>query len=322
MKCQPKKIISSFAALTLLLSLSSCVGGSDEGRLAPVIHYGSESGAGSSGVHTVISGENLWRISKNYAVPMQEIIIKNKLNSPFVLGVGERLLMPPPREYKVQAGDTVFEIARLFSLSQSQLVRLNNLRAPYTIRSGQVLKLPSAYDQERIQKPLAKNKEQFAYTSVPAARPNSAAHETPKKRKKQGSRYIKTKIPARSGDKFSWPVKGKVISRYGSKAGGLYNDGINIVAARGAKVSAAENGVVVYTGDEIKGYGNLVLVKHLNGWVSAYAHLDRIKVKRGMKINKGELLGTVGSTGSVSTPQLHFELRKGAQTKNPIGLLS
>tara|TARA_R110002124_G_scaffold64985_2_gene177262 strand:+ start:70244 stop:71266 length:1023 start_codon:yes stop_codon:yes gene_type:complete len=315
-----------------LLGLSACLLGGAPNR-APVVHYGAQQGAGSAGIHTVVESENIWRISKNYAIPMQELIIRNRLAAPYVLKVGQRLDVPPPRQYTVKSGDTIYEIARLFSLSMSRLVRLNNLSAPYNIRVGQVLKLPMSYDLPEARKAspnaAGKAEEQYVHMSVPASRPQnttaskqSSGQTAQGQTKKQGSKSITTKIPPRSSKSFAWPLKGKVLSSYGSKNNGLYNDGINIAASRGSAVKASENGVVVYTGDEISGYGNLVLIKHVNGWISAYAHLDRIMAVRGNTIKRGVTLGTVGSTGNVDTPQLHFELRQGAQTKNPLGLLA
>lgn len=301
-----------------VLMLSSCMSSGGSGHKAPVIHYGADKGAGSAGIHTVIQNENIWRISKNYAIPMQELIIKNKLSVPYILQVGQRLSVPPPRQYTVKPGDTIYEIARLFSLSMSKLVRLNDLKAPYSIRVGQVLKLPMSYEVYEQTRPAARQSDQYVHMSVPTSRPAATTAGSAQRPKSRGSKHIKTKIPPRSGKQFNWPVKGQMLSSYGAKSNGFYNDGINIAAPRGAAVKAAENGVVVYTGDEISGYGNLVLVKHTNGWISAYAHLDKIKAVRGSKIARGDLLGTVGSTGNVDSPQLHFELRQGSKTKNPM----
>jgi murein DD-endopeptidase MepM/ murein hydrolase activator NlpD len=307
--------------------LSSCLGGANAPHRAPVIHYGEGKGAGSAGIHTIVEGENIWRISKNYTIPMQEIILRNKLSAPYMLKVGQRLDMPPPRQYTVQPGDTVYEIARLFAVSMNRLVHENKLNAPYTIRAGQVLSLPTSYDLEKIENAPEPRGEQFAHVRVPVSRPADGTVSAMGKpvsrasKKTGGSKYIKTQIPQRAGKDFSWPVRGKLVSSYGGKRDGLYNDGINISVPRGTKVQAAENGVVVYAGDEISGYGNLLLVKHLDGWVSAYAHLDRITAARGSAVRKGQAIGTVGATGNVETPQLHFELRKGAQTKNPIQFL-
>jgi murein DD-endopeptidase MepM/ murein hydrolase activator NlpD len=112
-------------------------------------------------------------------------------------------------------------------------------------------------------------------------------------------------------------VKGKVVSGFGSKAKGLRNDGINIAADHGAPVMASENGVVAYAGNELRGFGNLLLIKHANGWVTAYAHNDRLLVKRGDSVRKGQHIATVGATGNVRGPQLHFELRRGRIAEDP-----
>ncbi len=124
-------------------------------------------------------------------------------------------------------------------------------------------------------------------------------------------------VPPKSSGRFLWPVKGKLISSYGPKPDGLHNDGLNIAAAKGTPVVAADNGVVAYAGNELRGFGNLLLVKHADGFITAYAHLDRIDVERGATVKRGQAIGTVGQTGSVTSPQLHFELRKGSQAVDP-----
>jgi murein DD-endopeptidase MepM/ murein hydrolase activator NlpD len=117
--------------------------------------------------------------------------------------------------------------------------------------------------------------------------------------------------------RFSWPVRGRVVSRFGPTNDGLRNDGINISAPRGTAVLAAEEGTVAYAGNELRGFGNLVLIKHADGWMTTYAHLDQISVRRGERIQRGQILGSVGNTGTVTTPQLHFEVRKGTEAVNP-----
>jgi murein DD-endopeptidase MepM/ murein hydrolase activator NlpD len=131
-----------------------------------------------------------------------------------------------------------------------------------------------------------------------------------------------TVLPPRSGRTFSWPVRGRVLAGFGPTPDGLHNDGINIAARAGAPVIAAENGVVVYAGSELKGFGNLLLIRHADGWMTAYAHLDKALVKKGQKVTKGQAIGTVGSTGGVSQPQLHFEIRRGTQAVDPAKFLS
>lgn len=123
--------------------------------------------------------------------------------------------------------------------------------------------------------------------------------------------------PSRSGG-FAWPLAGRLVSKYGPKAGGLHNDGINIAAPKGTPVRVAENGVVAYAGNELRGFGNLLLVRHADGWMTAYAHLDRLLVGRGETVRQGETIATVGKTGAVDAPQLHFEIRRGSQAFDPL----
>ena len=119
---------------------------------------------------------------------------------------------------------------------------------------------------------------------------------------------------------FRWPAKGRVIAGFGGKGGG--NDGINIALPEGTPVKAAEGGVVAYAGNELKGYGNLVLIRHPDGWVSAYAHNGDLKVKRGEQVARGQTIAISGQSGNVSSPQLHFELRKGSTPVDPMPHLS
>jgi murein DD-endopeptidase MepM/ murein hydrolase activator NlpD len=131
-----------------------------------------------------------------------------------------------------------------------------------------------------------------------------------------------TTQPASHGTgKFLWPVNGKIVSPFGPKDGGLHNDGINIAAPLGTPIHAADNGVVVYAGNELRGFGNLLLVRHADGWVSAYAHCDALLVKRGDNVKRGQVIARVGQSGNVTAPQLHFELRKGAEAVDPLAQL-
>jgi murein DD-endopeptidase MepM/ murein hydrolase activator NlpD len=123
--------------------------------------------------------------------------------------------------------------------------------------------------------------------------------------------------PATAGGRFPWPVNGKILASYGAGPGTSHNEGINIAAPRGTPVRAIDSGVVAYVGNEVQGYGNLVLVKHANGWISAYAHLDGVTVKKGDSVSAGEIVGQVGTTGGVDQPQLHFELRRGKRPVDP-----
>jgi len=163
---------------------------------------------------------------------------------------------------------------------------------------------------ERVQQPEAQR--------VARAEPQQQrAVASEKKTSAAECRALMKNPPARSGANFRRPVNGLIISRFGEQADGGRNDGINISVPRGTPVKAAENGVVVYAGDELMGLGNLVLVRHADGWVSAYAHNDEIVVERCDTVERGQTIAHAGVSGSVTKPQLHFELRKNAEPVDP-----
>jgi murein DD-endopeptidase MepM/ murein hydrolase activator NlpD len=152
-------------------------------------------------------------------------------------------------------------------------------------------------------------------TAAPTTAPSTSG-ASPLVPPPQAPAEVAAPAPRGSG-KFLWPVNGKVVSVFGLKDGGQHNDGINIAAPLGTPVRAAENGVVVYAGNELRGFGNLLLIRHADGWVSAYAHCDALLVKRGDQVKRGQVIARVGQTGAVSSPQLHFELRKSGQAVDP-----
>jgi murein DD-endopeptidase MepM/ murein hydrolase activator NlpD len=121
-----------------------------------------------------------------------------------------------------------------------------------------------------------------------------------------------------SSAKFLWPARGRIIAGFGKRPDGMFNEGINIAVPQGTEIRATESGRVAYAGDELKGYGNLVLIRHANGWVSAYAHADQILVKRDDEVKRGQVIARAGKTGSVDQPQLHFELRDNSRPVDPV----
>jgi murein DD-endopeptidase MepM/ murein hydrolase activator NlpD len=309
--------------LCSVLCLAACLGNQAP---APVSHYGVSSGVGSTGVHNVAAGDTLWSISQRYNLSMRDIATANNLRAPFALETGQRLKLPPPRQYRVKRGDTLYSVSRLFGVGSSEIASQNNLRAPYALRPGQALRLPAlareqappvAVKQARPPAPVVTSPQRTVETKNPPATPavpqqQAAPPVTPAAKTK-----ITAQTPKRSSSKFLKPVQGKTISSYGPKKDGLHNDGINIQAPKGTPVYAAENGVVVYAGSELKGSGNLLLIRHEERWMTAYAHLDEILIRRGDTVRRGEPVGTVGTSGSVDTPQLHFEVRRGTEALNP-----
>jgi murein DD-endopeptidase MepM/ murein hydrolase activator NlpD len=226
----------------------------------------------------------------------------------------------------------------MYEVSPNRLVSLNNLQTPYRLTVGQKLRLPTvtqqvaATPQNIINEPAQMGEtarvQGVERETINSSSQNSAVSDdtvTPDRKPAQvqkASTVQRAKLPSEtpklSGNgEFMQPVSGRIISSYGPKADGLHNDGINIQAPKGAPVRAAQNGIVVYTGDDLEGYGNLILVRHQNGLMSAYAHLDKTLIKRGDKVMQGQSIGTVGSSGHVDTPQLHFEIRRGSKAINP-----
>jgi murein DD-endopeptidase MepM/ murein hydrolase activator NlpD len=161
-------------------------------------------------------------------------------------------------------------------------------------------------------------------TPTPAATPAAAA-TTPAPQTNVAAaapRNTDVDAPSPNGTSFRWPVQGRIIENFGPRPGGERNDGINLAVAAGTEIHAAEAGVVIYAGNEIPGYGNLILVRHADNWVTAYAHASSIMVQRDQTVRRGETIGLVGQTGSVSSPQLHFELRRGSTPVNPMDYLN
>jgi murein DD-endopeptidase MepM/ murein hydrolase activator NlpD len=173
---------------------------------------------------------------------------------------------------------------------------------------------------------------QPAAASTPPPAPSETAAATPQPEAapatppaESGVETLTTAVaepPPLTSDKFMWPVSaGKVVAGYGPGAGGQQNDGVNIAAPEGTEVRAAENGVVAYAGNELRGFGNLLLIRHADGWMTAYAHNDALLVKRGDTVRRGQIIARVGKTGNVSEPQLHFELRRGTRALDPVPYL-
>ncbi|MFQ6744493.1 MAG: peptidoglycan DD-metalloendopeptidase family protein, partial [Alphaproteobacteria bacterium] len=225
-------------------------------------------------------------------------------------------------EIEVQPGDTLYSLSRKYSVPVNDLAVMNKLNPPFALRVGQKIRVPNLEQAMVAKDVVVENK--VKQESVQKEQTQSKTEvKTAKAEKKISSDPSKKlpKINARSSSKFSWPVRGKILSAYGAKNNGLFNDGVNIASAKGTSVVVAENGVVAYAGNEIKGMGNLIIVQHESGWMTVYAHLDSMNVKRGTKVNVGQKIGTVGETGKVDSPQLHFEIRKGTKAYDPISYM-
>lgn len=303
------KILSRILALTAVLAVSACGWAefpSNRGGPVTVNQRGGADVFINATAVKVGRGDTVYSIARRHKLSPRDIIDANSLRPPYSLRVGQRLVLPKGRIHTVRRGEYLAKIAQNYGSDAFSIARINGIRAPYTIYPGQKLRVPRS-GGGTVQ--VASAEPPRMTTTPPSRTTATTSRATPKPRVPNP--------PARSGGKFSWPIKGKVISSYGPKDKGLHNDGVNIAAPRGTKVKAAENGVVAYAGNEIRGFGNLLLIKHDGGWVSAYAHNDALLVKRGEKVSRGQVISKVGSTGSVTSPQLHFELRKGSSAVNP-----
>ena len=263
---------------------------------APVRFKGSpaQSGALGTGAKVVFArhGDTVYAIARRTGRSVRAIIDHNRLRPPYHLSRGQRIKVPSPLHHVVRAGETVYSISRRYGVDMATLARANYIRRPYTITPDQRLVVPGRATDSA--KTAAKGSTKQTKTKKPLPPP-----------------------PRRTGKQFGWPVKGKLLSGFGAKPGGLHNDGINIAVSKGTNVRAAESGVVAYSGNELRGFGNLILLRHDGGWVTAYAHNDRLLVKRGDRIRRNQVIAKSGASGNVKMPQVHFEIRKGSAAVDP-----
>ncbi len=259
-----------------------------------------------------------------------------------------RPMAPPSAEvaakynstYVVKPGDSLYVIARANKVPFMELQQVNGIADPKKVMPGTTLKVPAGTVAVAEVQSTAGELAPTAVAPVVAA-PTEAAPVAPRVSQQPAQpTIINSGAPAATtgtavkGDKIAaaapqaapqaagstklrWPANGKIIAGFGGRPDGTHNDGINLSVPLGTEVHAAENGVVAYAGSELKGYGNLVLVRHDNGWVTAYAHNDEMLVKRGDKVKRGQVIGKAGKTGTVDQPQVHFELRQGSKPVDP-----
>jgi murein DD-endopeptidase MepM/ murein hydrolase activator NlpD len=300
---------------------------------------------------TVAAGETIDTIARRHGVPASVIMQANNITAPATLYPGQRLVIPrykssrvatasAPRPavptpapvaspagnasvHVVAAGDTLSKIAHRYHKSVNEIAKANNIQPTATLNVGDRLTIPGAQPS-----PVK------ASASPPAAPAKPVASAAPKEAEPAQNANVvaptdqldkeAAKVAEGTGavPKFRWPANGRVIAGYGPTTNGQQNDGINIALPENTPVKAAEDGVVAYAGNELKGYGNLVLVRHPNGYVTAYAHTKELLVKRGDQVKRGQVIARSGQTGNVNAPQLHFEIRKGASPLDPTRFLN
>jgi murein DD-endopeptidase MepM/ murein hydrolase activator NlpD len=265
--------------------------------------------------HESREGETLYSISRMYDMKVNDVIALNNLKFPYPIYPGDKIKIVKDKNKKSEKNPQL--------ALESKAKKENNIK-------------PSEEKaKEIVEKKNSKEIEKYGFKpsevrALELAKRNDSSRTAQNIINPSKNEIVETKLSinkpidkdsikkiANKTNRFSWPVRGEVISKFGPKSAGLYNDGINIKAKDGQAVSSSEDGIVAYVGSELKGYGNLVIVKHSGGWISAYAHLKNSAVAIGQKISKGQKIGNVGNSGKVKFPQLYFGLRKGRDAVNP-----
>ena len=261
------------------------------------------------GMVTVREGDTVYALAARYGVPPTSIISDNQIGPPYSVFPGQQLRLTPQRTHLVGPEDSIYTISQRYAVSQYQLAEANGLEVPFELRVGQRLMLPASQDFS-----ILDSAPDATATNVSALAPKVAAAPSGAPRK----RFV---APSGTGA-FRWPVEGEIIAEFGPAARGVHNDGVNIAATEGAAVRASARGTVAFVGREIKSFGTLVLVKHDGGIITAYAHLGDVMVREGDVIEAGQQIATVGLSGKVDTPQLHFEIRKAREPVDPRTLIA
>lgn len=294
---------------------------------------------------TVQQGETVYSLARKHNVPAEVILKANNLQSASMIQPGQRLVIPvrrtaespvlqnapaataPGRMHTAASGDTIYSLSRKYNTTPQAIANANNLTLSTQLKIGQQVRIPAGtapvantpaaqpqqpQAQRNVQTFVPQNQpQQVAQNDVPAPE-NVGVVRTPTQPAVNEAQRTPNAAPT-----FHWPVRGRILSAYGKKPNGQQNDGINVSVPEGTPVRASEDGVVAYAGNELKGFGNLVLIRHADNWVTAYAHLGTIDVKKDQKVKRGETIARAGQTGGVTAPQLHFEIRKGSNPVDP-----
>ena len=318
--------------------------------------------ASAAGTTIIVgTSDTLEGLARRYNVSPAAILQANGYKGPRTLSPGQQLIIPhpvataaaapalaapvskpvavmsaaAPSVHVVNHGDTLLSIARRNHVSVAELARANNIDTSAKLKLGTKLAVPGAKTAAvapAVQPAAVAVAQPVAALAPPPTRMAAAttgpqqtarlAQATTTPEDTQVETPVKAAEATGALPTFRWPVRGKVITAYGAKSNGKANDGINLAVPEGTPVKAAEDGVVAYSGNELKGYGNLVLVRHANGYVTAYAHASELLVKRGDTIKRGQIIAKSGQSGEVGSPQLHFEIRKGSTPVDPLQFLN
>lgn len=278
--------------------------------------------AGST--YTVRPGDTLRGIADRTGAGTEAIARANALTPPYMVRVGQKLIIPGGRFHLVRPGETGIAIARAYGVPWSQIVDANALTEPYVLRAGQRVLIPGG----TVGAPASTAAERAAAFSLniddilTGGEPALASNQAPARPSTTPSRVLPptavVAAPARLSSGFVWPVEGRVMKRFGAGSSGERNDGIKIAVPIGTPVKATADGVVAYVGDGIAALGGLVIVKHGDRWTSVYGHASKLLVQRGQAVKRGQTLALSGQSGFADRPEVHFELRRGRTPVDPL----
>ena len=292
-----------------------------------------------------LTGPNL-KPGQKLNLPANRAALKPLTRTPAASVVAAAAPVEVPADWKgsytVKSGDALYTIARQHKIKLEDLQRHNGITDVRKVKPGMVLRMPGTNGagtdgtSASVTPPPDAVKDAVV-ASAPASTESSAAPKLLNGQAAAGERVaavvpltptandaspsINAVAPGATtvaaNGKLRWPVQGKIISNFGQRPDGTHNDGVNLAVPMGTEIHAAEEGTVAYAGSELKGYGNLILLRHDNGWVTAYAHSDELMVKRGDRVKRGQVIAKAGKSGSVDQPQVHFEVRQGQKPVDP-----
>ena len=276
--------------------------------------------------HLVRAGDSVWLLSRRYDVPFAALVRANGLKKPYTIYKGTTLRIPrgpeplPKDVVKPRARAARDPAPAPKAPGPKTTAGTPPLPSPSPIAAADATPPARSGNATPVPRSAPASAATAASTSAPEPLPPAVEKPAPSTVAVPPRSPVQTALkplPPRAG-RFLRPVTGPVVTGFGPQPDGLHNDGINIAAPRGAAVHSAEAGRVAYSGNELPGYGNLLLIRHRGGWVSAYAHNARLLVGRGDEVQRGQRIAVVGSSGRVTTPQLHFELRRQGRAVDPV----
>lgn len=285
-------------------------------EMRPVVANAVEVAAGS---YTVVAGDTLRSIGNRTGVGSETLARVNALTPPFIIRPGQTLTVPAGRYHNVGEGETGIAIARAYSVGWQAIIAANALEPPYALRVGQRLLLPVAKPGDAGLEARASAFRLDIDDILTGGEPADVAEAGVAPPLQSPTRPLAPNIsvrePARFAGSFAWPADGRVANRFGPLGEGQFSQGIDIAVAQGAPIAAAADGVVAFVGNDVANYGGLILIRHGEGWITAYGRGAQASVTRGQEVKQGQ---TIGKAGSGAAPLLFFQMRKGGKAIDPV----